>query len=274
MARKVIITVAPCGAETTRKNNPALPLTPAEIADSTYEAYQAGASVCHLHVRDENGQATQDIEVFRQAIDLIRAKCDIVIETSTGGAVGMTAEERLQPVRLNPEMASLDCGTINFGNDYIVNDLPLMREFAQAMLDRQVRPILECFDISQIYTSKTLIKEGLLKPPFYYGLVLNVPGAMPYTPHWLTTMVNTLPEQSLWCAVGIGGRASLPCCLMALAAEGHMRVGFEDNVYYAKGRLAQSNAELVERCARLVKAADFEIARPDDVREMLDLRRN
>ena len=275
MARKVMITVAVCGAETTRENNPALPLTPEEIAQSTYEAYLAGASICHLHVRDEKGQPTQDVKVFKRVMELIREKCDIVIECSTGGAAGMTAEERLQPIQLDPEMASLDCGSVNFGNDYVVNDLPLLREFAQTMLDHKVRPIMECLDVSQVFTSKILIKEGLIKPPFYYGFGLNIPGALPYSPEIVDYMVRSTPEGSQWTAVGIGGRASLPCCMMSLAMDnGHMRVGFEDNVYYAKGRLAKSNAELVERCARLIKAADFEVATPADVRQMRELRKD
>nr|WP_167816260.1 3-keto-5-aminohexanoate cleavage protein [Methanocorpusculum sp. GPch4] len=271
--RKVMITCAVTGAETTREQNPALPITPEEIAQSAYEAWEAGASIVHLHVRDEAGQPTQDLAVFRQAIELIRRKCDLVIETTTGGAVGMTPAERLQPVTLKPEMASLDCGTVNFGDEYIVNTLPIMREFAQAMRDHGVRPTLECFDLSHIYASHVLIKEGLLDGPLHYGLVMNVPGGVKYEVDVLDLFLRKLPAGANWTVMGIG-RASLPAVFGALGMGGHVRVGFEDNVYYSKGVLAKSNAELVERCKRLVLEAGFEVARPDDVRQMLKLRKN
>lgn len=271
--QKVIITCAVTGAETTKEHNPALPVTPEEIAVSAFEAYEAGASILHLHVRDENGQPTQDLDVFRKAISLVRAKCDMVIETTTGGAVGMTPEERLQPVTLRPEMASLDCGTVNFGDDYIVNTLPVMREFAVAMRDYGVRATLECFDLSHIFASHVLIKEGLLTGPLHYGLVMNVPGGVKYTPEILDFFVRQLPEGANWTAFGIG-RACLPATFGALAMGGHIRVGFEDNVYFEKGRLAKSNAELVERAAHIVKAAGYKVATPDDVRDMFELRRS
>ena len=129
---KLVITCAVTGAETTREQNPNLPVTPGEIADSAADACAAGAAVLHLHVRDADGNPTQDIEVFREAIELTRAKCNIVIEVSTGGAVGMSLEERMQPLQLNPEMASLDCGTVNFVDEHIVNTLPMMRRCAAA----------------------------------------------------------------------------------------------------------------------------------------------
>jgi 3-keto-5-aminohexanoate cleavage enzyme len=273
MENKVIITCAITGAETTRAQNPALPLTPAEIADGAYDAWLAGAAVLHLHVRDKEGNPTQDLEVFKEAIRLVRAKCDIVIETTTGGAVGMTPAERLQPVTLEPEMASLDCGTVNFGNEYIVNTLPVMREFAQAMLDHQVRPTLECFDLSHVYASQVLIKEGLIKAPYHYGFVLNVPGGVKYEADVLDLFLRKIPAEANWTAMGIG-KANLQAIYGAIAMGGNVRVGFEDNVYYSKGRLAKSNAELVERAARIVREAGFEPARPDDVRAQLKLRKN
>jgi 3-keto-5-aminohexanoate cleavage enzyme len=273
MADKVIITCAVTGAETTRAQNPALPLTPAEIADAAYDAWLAGASVLHLHVRDKEGKPTQDLKVFKDVIDRVRAKCDMVIETTTGGAVGDTPEERLQPVTLDPDMASLDCGTVNFGNEFIVNTLPLMREFAALMRERKVRPTLECFDLSHVYASRVLIKEGLLQAPFHYGFVLNVPGGVVYEPDVLEFFVRKLPEGAFWTAMGIG-RANLPAVYGALALGGNIRVGFEDNVYYAKGVLAKSNAELVERAVRIARETGREVAKPSDVRSMLDLRRN
>lgn len=271
MAEKIVITCACTGAETTKAQNPALPCTAEEIAFAAHEAYLAGASVLHMHVRDANGKATQNAEVFKKAIDLVRAKCDIVIETTTGGAVGDTPEERLQPLTLNPEMASLDCGTVNFGNEFIVNTLPIMREFASQMRERKIRPTLECFDLGHVFSSLMLLKEGLIEAPLHYGFVLNVPGAVPYSPEALDYFVRQLPEGAHWTCMGIG-RASLPAQFGAIARGGWLRVGFEDNVYYSKGVLAKSNAELVERAVRLVKESGAEVATSADVRQMLKLR--
>jgi len=268
---KMIITCAVTGAETTKEHNPNLPVSPQEIADSTYEAYKAGASIVHVHVRDKDGKPTQDLEVFREAMTLIREKCDIVIETTTGGAVGMTPEERLQPVLLKPDMASLDCGTVNFGDEYIVNTLPIMREFAKRMKENKVRPTLECFDLSHIYASRQLIKEGLIEPPYHYGFVMNVPGGVRYTSENLTFFVDRIPESSYFTVMGIGGRASLMSHFGAISNDGFIRVGFEDNIYYSKGVLAESNAQLVERAVRISKEAGKEIATPDDVRKLFKL---
>lgn len=273
MDNKLIITCAITGAETTKEMQPALPVTADEIAQGAFEAYEAGASVLHLHVREDDGKPTQDVAVFKKAIDKIRAKCDMVIEVTTGGAAWMTPEERLQPVTLNPEMASLDCGTVNFGDEYIVNTLPIMRQFAEEMRERGVRPTLECFDLGHVYASHILIKEGLLDEPYHYGLVLNVPGAAKYEVDVLDFLVKKLPKGAHWTAMGIGGKANLDCIYGTIALGGHLRVGFEDNIYYSKGRLAKSNAELVERAARIAKDCGRELARPEDVRQMLKLRK-
>ncbi len=271
--KKMIITCAVCGAETTREHNPNLPLTPLEIAQSTYEAYLKGAGIVHLHVRDKDGNPTQDTGVFKETIRLIRERCDIVIEITTGGAVGMTDDERVAVIEvLQPEMASLDCGTVNFGNEYIVNTLPTIRRFAKEMQKYEVRPTLECFDISHITAANVLIKEGLLKPPFHFGLVMNVPGGIPYDVELLQFLVNRLTEGAYWTVMGIG-RASLPAQYGAVSiGSGFIRVGFEDNVYYSKGVLAESNAQMVERAARIAQEAGYEIATPTDVRTLFQLK--
>ncbi len=270
--RKVVITCACTGAETSKAQNPALPVTSDEIATAAEEARAAGAAILHLHVRDAAGKATQDVGTFRRAIEAIRKKTDIVIELTTGGAVGDTPQERLRPIKeLEPEMASLDCGTVNFGNDYIVNTLPVMREFAAEFRARRVRPTFECFDLGHVYASLALIKEGLVEPPYHYGLVLGVPGALPYGVRELAAMVDALPEGAEYTVMGIG-RSSLPSQFGSIALGGWIRVGFEDNVYYSKGRLAASNAELVERAARIAREASLEPATPADVRDYLKLR--
>jgi 3-keto-5-aminohexanoate cleavage enzyme len=271
---KIVLTCACTGAETSKELQPALPITPDEVATTAEECRKAGAAILHLHVRDEQGKATQSVKRFKEAIDAIRRKTDIIIELTTGGAVGDTAEERLKPViELEPEMASLDCGTVNFGDEYITNTLPVMREFASAFKARKVRPTLECFDLGHVYASRILIKEGLLEAPYHYGFVLNVPGALPYTVEHLSACIRALPDGADYTVMGIG-RASLPAQYGAIACGGWIRVGFEDNVYYAKGRLAASNAEFVERAARIAREAQLEPATPDEVRKYLKLRGN
>ncbi|MCR5662649.1 MAG: 3-keto-5-aminohexanoate cleavage protein [bacterium] len=274
MPRKVIITCAVTGAETTRKQNPNLPITPEEIAQSAAEACEAGASILHLHVRDKDGNPTQDLDVFKKTIDLVRSKCDMVIEVTTGGAVGMTDDERLQPVTLRPEMASLDCGSVNFAEDYIVNPMPTLRRFATAMRDYGVKPTLECFDLSQITTSKKLIEEGLIdtKYPQLYGMIFGLLGGCDYDPEIINFLVRHLPAGSQWTAFGVS-RWSLPTALCALAMGGNLRIGFEDNVYYERGRLAKSNAELVERMTHIIRTQGDDVATAEDVRKMFGLKK-
>ncbi|HPE36489.1 MAG TPA: 3-keto-5-aminohexanoate cleavage protein [Spirochaetales bacterium] len=269
---KIVITCACTGAETSKELQPALPITPEEVAKTAAECRAAGAAILHLHVRDEQGKATQSVGRFKEAIEAVRKVSDIVIELTTGGAVGDTAEERLRPVtELEPEMASLDCGTVNFGDEYIVNDLPTMRAFASEFKKRRVRATLECFDLGHVYASHYLIKEGLLEPPYHYGFVLNVPGAVPYTVENLSAFMRALPDGADFTVMGIG-RSSLPAQYGALANGGWIRVGFEDNVYFSKGVLASSNAQLVERAARIAHEAGLKPATPDDVRKHLKLR--
>jgi 3-keto-5-aminohexanoate cleavage enzyme len=271
MANKMVITCALTGAETTKQQQPALPVTPEELAAAADEACRAGAAIIHLHARNDDGSPTADIKVFKKAIDLIRAKSDVVIEITTGGAVGMTPEERIAPVALKPDMASLDCGTVNFGDEYIVNTLPVMRQFASEMNKHGVRPTLECFDVSHVQSSHILIKEGLIKPPYHYGFVMQVPAALSFSVKTLSYMMDQMPPESYFTVMGIG-RMHIPGIYGAIAAGGFIRVGFEDNIYYSKGRLAKSNAEFVERAVRVSREAGLEIASPSDVRKLFDLK--
>ena len=273
MKNKMVITCAITGAETTREHNPNLPMTADEIAQAALDAKEAGAAIVHLHVRNAKGESTQDLKVFKEAISAIRKKTDVVIEVTTGGAAGMTAQERLQPVTLEPEMASLDCGCCNFGEEYLVNDMPTAREFANAMIKHKVFPTLEIFDVGHLYSVERLIKEGLVKPPYHYSFVLGVPNCLPFDIGLVDFMKNRLPKDSYFTVMGIG-RYTIPAHCCAIASGGFMRTGFEDNVYYAKGELAKSNAQLIERAARLSREAQLEIASPDDVRKMFNLRKS
>lgn len=267
---KLIITAAMVGAEVTREDNPNLPLTPEEIAQAAEDAWRAGASIIHLHVRDEQGKATQSAVFFQRAMELIRGRCDAIVQVSTGGAVGMSAEERLQPVTLNPEMASLTTGTVNFADDVFYNPPQLIETFAREMKERGVKPEIEVFDVGMIANALALVKKGLVSQPLHFDLVMGVPGGIPGTPKNLLHLVETLPEGSTWTVAGIG-RTELPLGVMAILLGGHVRVGFEDNVYYSRGVLAESNAQLVERIARLARELGREVARPDEARAILGL---
>lgn len=268
---KLIITAAICGAEVTRDDNPNLPLTAIELAEAALEAEKAGAAIIHLHVRDEAGLPTQNTHYFRKAIDAMKEiGVTAIIQPSTGGVAGMSWEERIQPVDLNPEMATLDCGTVNFGDGIFVNDLPLMRRFAKKMKDRTILPELECFDAGNINNALQLKKEGLLQGHLHFDLVLGVPGALPASVKNLLFMVELLPYGATWTAAGIG-RWQLPIAMHTMLMGGHVRVGFEDNIYYSKGVLAESNAQLVSRVVEIANEIGREIASPSETRKILDI---
>ncbi len=268
---KLIITAALTGAETTRQDNPSLPLTPAEIAQAAMEAEKSGAAIIHLHVRDEAGRPTQDRGAFAKAINLIRAQSDMIIQVSTGGAAGMTPQERIQPVTLGTEMASLTAGSVNFGDGTFVNSPRDIENFAHAMAQYGVTPEIEVFDVGMINNAMTLVHKGLLRLPLHFGLVLGVPGGIPATPKNLLHLVESLPPGCSWSVAGIG-RHELPLGVMGIIMGGHVRVGFEDNVYYRKGMLASSNAQLVARISRLASELGRETATPSQARGILGLK--
>lgn len=269
---KVIITAAICGAEVTRERQPNLPISPKELAAEAQRAVDAGAAIIHLHVRHPDGTPTQDREVFRLAIKEIRESVHPlpIIQPSTGGAVGMSADERLQPVTLNPEMATLDCGTVNFGDEIFVNDLPLMRRFAKEMEARKIVPELECFDISHILSGQRLWAEGLITCHRHFDFVLGVPGALDASAASLVEMTRRIAPEDTWTVAGVG-RAQNALILMGLAMGGHIRVGFEDNIFLSKGQLADSNARFVERVVRLAREVGREIAGADEARRILGI---
>ncbi|MGM0420458.1 MAG: 3-keto-5-aminohexanoate cleavage protein [Bacillota bacterium] len=269
---KLMITAAICGAEVTKEHNPNLPVTAAELAAEAKAAEDAGASIIHLHVRDEEGGPTQDKEVFARAITAMKeAGVTAIIQPSTGGAAGMNWQERIQPVYLEPEMATLDCGTTNFGEEIFINDLPLMRNFAKEMKKLNVLPELECFEAGHIYNAFQLDKEDLLPEHLHFDLVLGVPGAMKASLKNLLFMVELLPASATWTVAGIG-RHELPLACHALVMGGHIRVGFEDNIFYKKGQLAESNAQLVARIVRLAEEVGREVAEPAEAREILNIK--
>jgi len=267
---KLIITVAPVGAETTRRDNPNLPLTPEEIAQDVVRCVEKGASIVHLHVRDTAGNATQSREVFQEAIALIKKNCNAIIQVSTGGAAWMTPEERLQPVTLRPEMATLTTGTVNFGDDVFANPSQVIERFAREIVAHGVKPEIEVFDVGMIANGLKLVKQGILQLPLHFDFVMGVPGGIPGEPRHLLHLVESLPAGCTWTVAGIG-RCELPLAVQAILLGGHVRVGFEDNVYYSKGVLAASNAQLVERIARIAAELGRAVASPDEARRILGL---
>lgn len=269
---KLIITVAGVGAETTKEAQPGLPITAAEIAADAACCREAGAAIYHLHVRQDDGAPTQDEAVFRAAVEEIRARTDIIIQTSTGGAMGMTADERLQPLALRPEMASLTTGTANFGDEVFFNDTALMAEFYTRMQAAGVRPEFEIFEAGQIDNALRLVRQlGPAGPLLHWDFVLGVPGSMSGEPRNLVFLVDRIPhERSTWTCTGIG-RWHVPCMLTSLALGGHVRLGFEDNIFFTKGVLAESNAQLAARTVSIARSYGRETATPDEARRLLRL---
>jgi len=269
---KMIITAAICGAEVTKEDNPNLPITPRELAEEALKAEKAGASIIHVHVRDREGKPTQAHDVYQETLQAMKdIGVTAIVQPSTGGAVGMTFEERAQPVELKPEMATLDCGTTNFGDGVFVNDLPMMRQFAKKMKAYGILPELECFEPGHIYNALKLVKDGLLEGHLHFDIVLGVPGAMKASLKNLLFMVELLPQDATWTVAGVG-RHELPLATHAILMGGHARVGFEDNIFYQKGVLADSNAQLVARIVRLAEELGREVATPDEAREILGIR--
>ena len=269
---KLIITAAICGAEVTKEQNPAVPYTVKEMVREAKSAYDAGAAVIHVHVREDDGTPTQSKKRFKEVLDAIYKEIpDVLIIPSTGGAVGMSAEERLQPTELFPEMATLDCGTCNFGDDVFENTIPMMREFGKRMLENNIKPEYECFEMGHLDTILRLAQKGQVPgAPMQFNFVLGVFGCTPATGENLAWLVRNIPEGSTWTATGIG-RYQFPLAMAAIPMGGNVRVGFEDNLYLSKGVLAKSNGELVDKVVRLSRELGREIASPAEARRILSL---
>jgi len=271
LLEKLIITCAICGAEVTKENNPNVPYTIEEIGREAESAYKAGASIIHLHVRWDDGTPTQDKERFRLCMEEIRRRCpDAIIQPSTGGAVGMTDEERLQPVELLPEMATLDCGTLNFGgNEIFVNTETTIKNFAKVMNEKGIKPEIEVFDKGMADLAVKYHKQGYIQAPMHFDFVLGV--QMNATLRDLSYISESIPAGSTWTAAGIG-KHEFTMAAAAIVMGGHVRVGFEDNVFISKGKIAKSNGELVEKVVKLAEELGREIATPDEARAILGLK--
>ena len=270
---KVMITVAPTGAFPTKEHNPAIPLTPREIAEDVVACWKAGAAIAHLHMRDEHGKGTMDKARFVETVARIRDQCDIVLNLTTSGDLNATDETRMAHIiELKPELASYDAGSMNWAHSGLfINHPQFLEKLGRTMIENGVRPEIEVFDAGMYYNAAYYMKQGVIKSPGYFQFVLGAPGGTAATVENLVYLKSLLPPDAVWSAFGIGA-AHLPILFATIALGGHVRVGMEDNVFYAKGRLATSNAEFVERAGRLIREANHEVATPADARAILNLR--
>jgi 3-keto-5-aminohexanoate cleavage enzyme len=267
---KLLITVAPSIPPYMRGNFPGLDLSPEGIANEVVQAYNAGANVVHLHVWDERGQPTRDLTAFLRTLRLIRARCDIIIEGSTGGINALSAAERSVSLQAEIELASLNPGSVNYDQGVYVNSPEDIRYWVGEMQRRKIKPDIAIFETGMIANSLALAEQGLIEAPYLFGLVLGQQGAMPATPRNLMFLKESLPAGSLWGVIGHGGN-DLWTSTMAMTMGGHARAGFEDNPYYRPGEPATSNAQLVERLVRIARELDREPATPAEARILLGL---
>lgn len=265
---ELIITVAGVGAELTLEDQPNLPVTAELLARDARRCEEAGAAIYHLHVRDRSGAPTMDVEAFQKALDAIRSNSDLIVQFTSGGAVTDTEDDRIAPLELRPEMATLTTGTVNFGDQVFNNPLGLIRRFYARMRQLGITPEFEIFDAGMIATAEGI--AGDADHHLHFDLVLGVPGAMPAWPDSVPFLSSHLPDGSTWSATGVG-RAHGSVTQAAIEAGGHVRTGFEDVLYVAKGQKATSNAQLVEQVARTAEVAGRRPAGPAAARRVLGL---
>ncbi|HEV3473254.1 MAG TPA: 3-keto-5-aminohexanoate cleavage protein [Actinomycetota bacterium] len=265
------MTVAGVGAELTRAEQPNLPISAEEIAADAATCRAAGASIYHLHVRDRDGKPTMDVATYQRAHEAIREATDIVVQFSSGGAVTDTPEDRLAPLELRPEMASLTTGTVNFGDDVFLNPIPLVTRFYRRMRELDIVPEFEIFEPGMIATADKIYADFGDGHHRHFDFVLGVPGAMPAWSDAIEFLRAHLPEDATWSATGIGSRAHLEVADAAIRMGGHVRTGLEDVRFVEPGVLASSNAQLVERVATMALQRGRDIASPDRTRAILGL---
>lgn len=272
---KLIITAAVSGSNPRKEQNPNVPYSPAEIADEAVRAHGAGAAVCHIHVRDpRSGDPAFERALFAEVVERIRDRCDMIINLTTSG-FNIQAEDvgqaRLMPLELGPDMCSLDVGSLNFrGGRVFINPEDWVEKAAAAMRAAGIKPEIEVFDLGHIRQSKSMVERGLVDPPPYFQLCLGVPWGVEGTIEALFDMRRRLPEGCQWSALGVGP-AQLPVNTQTILMGGHVRVGFEDNLYLSRGKLADSNARFVERIVDLAAILQREVAGVDEARKILGL---
>lgn len=268
---KLIITAAICGGEVTKEQNPAVPYTIDEIVREAREAYLAGAAIIHLHVRYDDGTPTQDKRRYAEALAAIKKECpEVIVQVSTGGSIGMSIQERVEVTELYPLMATLDCGSVNFGGDEVfINSENDVIYVAKILNEKQIAPELECFEKGHLDSVLRLYKKGYIKAPLHFGLVLGVNGGMSGENRDFHFLRESLPPEATYSVAGIG-RFEFSLAEEAIKYGGHVRVGLEDNLYLEKGILANSNSQLVSKVVSLAKKYNRQIATPEEAKIILN----
>jgi 3-keto-5-aminohexanoate cleavage enzyme len=266
---KLIITVAPTGSIPKKKHTPHVPVTVEEIVTCALRCEDEGASIVHIHIRDEDENPSDDPQIFHDIVKRIRERSNLIIQVSTGGRAGTDLDSRIQRLQMHPEMASLTTGSVNFPNSAYVNPPDLIEALAKEMQRLEIKPEMEIFDLSMINNAVALGDRSLAGRPLHFNFVMGLQGAMPAKIEHLAHLSTGLPAESTWTVSGIGA-AQLRMNIHAVLMGGNARVGLEDNIYYKKGELA-TNERLVQRIARLSKELGREVATPDEARKILSL---
>jgi uncharacterized protein (DUF849 family) len=289
--RKIIITCAVTGAADHTKINPAVPITPKQIANECLAANKAGAAIAHIHVRDpETGKPSMDESLYREVVDRIRqVNSDVIINLTTGPGARIVLGNNDNPVdfgpgttltspanrvihieNIKPDICSLDIGSFNFGPHIFVNSPDTVIEMAKKIAATGVKPELEVFDLGGIRQAKALIKQNLFQKPYLFQICLGIPWAAEASPDIMMTMKNHLPNEAVWSSFGIS-KDQLPMVAQSVILGGHLRVGLEDNLYLSRGELAPGNAPLVERALNIISNMGFSVATPSEAREILKI---
>ena len=266
---KLIITVAPTGSVPKKKDNPNVPVTPREVIECALRCEDEGASILHIHARDGQEDPSDDPAFFREVVEGLKGRTDLILQVSTGGRAGTGLESRTQRLQVRPEMASLTTGSVNFPTTAYVNPPDLVEGLAKEMSRLGIKPEMEIFDVSMIYNGVALQEKGLAAPPLHFNFVMGLRGAIPATIEHLVHMRGCIPPESTWTVSGIAA-AQLRMAVHAILMGGHVRVGLEDNVLLRKGELA-SNEALVRQIARWSRELGREVAAPDEARRILRL---
>ena len=279
LKNKRIITVATTGAWPTKENTPYVPIEPAEIAEEVYNCWKAGAAVAHIHCRNNEGKAAMIFEKFEETVNLIRARkdCDIILNLTTSGGVNLKEEDRIRPFyELKPEMASYDCGTMNWQHVTIFENNPaFLEKLGNMMQEVNVKPEIEVFDPGMIYNAGYYIEKGVVKTPAHFQFCMGVAGGIGASTKNLVFMKGIMEEVapgSTWSAFAVG-KGAMETLYAAVAMGGNIRVGMEDNILYKKGQLAESNVQFVERAKRIIEEFTCEVATPDEARQILGLKK-
>lgn len=269
---KLIITVATTGHGTPLSKNKNLAITPKQISDEIYECYRAGASVAHIHVRNDDGSRSMSFEKFKETVERVKDKCDILINLTTSGMYS-DEETRLRPLSLRPDLASFNAGSMNFQSGVFENSFQFMETLAKTMDEYDVKPEIEVYDAGMIANAKYLYSKGIIKAPMHFQIVLGVLGGMEATARNLVFMHESLPEGSTWGALGTGKQNAV-ISNMAIHMGGHTRAGMEDNIYIKKDVLAERNVQFVEKVKRMAEEYERPIANVSEARRILGLGGN